>query len=146
MQLLFWWYKNKNYIKMHAINNLKTHQPKVTTNTVTDGNNCSRFLRDNCLVTFKNENNAAGKTSLNKEPTGSWSRIVGHKQAWEEAYCYLPSVCSGNWNSWCADMRSLNSSSECYLVFTVFCPTRKVKWLNVYRVIRTVTVYRKFWY
>ena len=71
---------NKNYIKMHAINNLKTNQPKVTTNAVTDGDNYSRFLRDNCLVTFRNESNAADETSLNKQPTDNSSRIVSHKQ------------------------------------------------------------------
>jgi hypothetical protein len=46
---------NRNYIKKHTINNLKTHQPKVTTNAVTDYANYSRFLRDRCVVTCRNE-------------------------------------------------------------------------------------------
>jgi hypothetical protein len=36
-------------------------------------------------------------------------------------------------------MRSLNCSSECYLAFTVFCPTHNVKWLNFYQIIKTIT-------
>jgi len=62
------------------------------------------------LVTSWSESSEADETSLNKHPTDSPSRRVSHKQASEDAHCYLPSVCSGNCNNRCTDMRSLNCS------------------------------------
>ena len=73
----------------------------------------------NCLVTSRNETSEADETSLNKQPTYSSSRRVNHRQASENAYCCLPSVCSDKWNKWCADMRSINRRPECYLAFIV---------------------------
>ena len=77
----------------------------------------------NSLMTSRDESSEVDETSLNKQPTDSSSRSISHKQATEDAHCYLLSVCSCNWNSRCADVSSFNRSAECYVAFIVlvFC-------------------------
>ena len=85
-------------------------------------NYCS-CLWVNSLMTSRDESSEVDETSLNKQPTGNSSRSISHKQATEDAHCYLLSVFSGNWNRRCADVSSFNRSAECYVAFTVlvFC-------------------------
>jgi len=83
---------------------------KLKANAVTDGAKYFRCLWVNSLDKFGDEARETDQTSLNKHPTDSPSRSISHKQASEDAHCYLPSVCSGNCNNRCTDMRSLNCS------------------------------------